>query len=164
MSQISVYLKLTAGDTEVKGDSSVQEMAGVDTSEMIECIAFQSGVSVGYDGRAARPTGDRAYEPVTITKWVDRASPVLAQALTETRQCTGEFQFFRPSSDGTGMEQYFKVKIENARIGRVKLDFQEGESQSLVREQVEFVFSRITWTHGPGGTEHTDDWTRRPGS
>jgi type VI secretion system secreted protein Hcp len=164
MAQIPVFLFLKADGNDVEAESSIQSMADIDTSKAIECHSYEEGVAVGFDRRSSWAQSDRTYEPITITKWVDKSSPVLAQALTRSQQCSGEFKFFRPIADGGGWEHWFTVKVEDARVCRLKRRISEGTEDAPVKEEVSLVFSRITWTHIPGSKEFADSWRERTGS
>jgi type VI secretion system secreted protein Hcp len=161
MAQISTFLTLKADGQNVEGESSVFNMAGEDVSKMIECISYEEGVSVGYDSRTGSAQGDRTYDPIKIRKWVDKASPLIAQAAAESRKCEAEFKFFRPTGDGGGWEHYFTVAIEDARVQRIQRNMAEGGDSSPMKEDVYFVFSKIRWKHETASTEHQDDWRER---
>jgi type VI secretion system Hcp family effector len=159
-----VYLKLKVAGTDIEGESTVTTIGGVDVSKTIECDGFSEKVSTAQDKVSKRPTGQRIYEALTIRKWVDKASPELQKALCDTMPCEGEFLFFRPAADDKRMEHYFTIKIERARVSAINRylpDVSDGDIASAGKppmEQVSFVFGKITWTHVPGGKEHSDDW------
>lgn len=161
MAQISAFLELKADGQAVEGETSQSNVVGIDVGKMIECLGYEEGVSVGYDARTGRARGDRTYDPITITKYVDRASPLLAQAAASSKPCEGQFRFFRPVDDGGGWEHYFTVKIEDARVQRIRRVITEGDDEAPLREEVAFVFSRIMWKHETANTEHQDDWRDR---
>ena len=46
----------------------------------------------------------------------------------------------------------------------IKRRVAEGTEDAPVKEDVSFVFSRITWTHVPGRKEFADSWRERTGS
>ncbi len=161
MAQISIYLELEADGQAVEGNSSVQSMAGVDVSKAIECMTYKEGIQVGYDSRTGSAQGDRTYDPITVSKWVDKATPLLAQAASESKACTASFRFFRPTANGGGWEHYFTVSLEDARVQRIARSVTEGDDAAPMREEVSFVFSRITWKHEIETTEHQDDWRER---
>lgn len=161
MAQISVFLSLKADGQDVEGESSVYNMAGEDVSKLIECVSYKEGVSVGYDSRSGGAQGDRTYDPISVTKYVDRSSPLLAQAASESKTCEGDFRFFRPVADGGGWEHYFTVRVEDARVQSIKRVLEMGQDSSPMREEVSFVFSKISWKHETASTEHQDDWRQR---
>ncbi len=164
MSQIPVFLFLKADGHDVEAESSIESMADIDVSKAIECHSYDEGVSVGFDKRSSWAQSDRTYDPITLTKWVDKSSPGLAHALTRSQPCTGEFKFFRPIADGGGWEHWFTVKIEDARICRIRRFITEGQEDAPVKESISLVFSRISWAHVPGAQEAADSWRERTGS
>ncbi len=161
MAQISTFLFLKSGGSDVKGESSMGQIAGVDVSAAIECLAYDEAVSVGYEPRSGRPTGDRSYEPIRIVKWVDRSSPELALSATQSKACTAEFKFFRPSDVDAGLEHFFTVTADEARVQRIRRYQVEGDQAAPAKEEIEFVFGKITWKHETENTEHEDSWKNR---
>ncbi|MBX3246775.1 MAG: type VI secretion system tube protein Hcp [Myxococcales bacterium] len=161
MSQISVFLHLETDQGKIDGDSSIATIAGLDVSKDIECLSYEEALSVGYDSRSGTPTGDRTFDPIRVTKWVDRASPVLANAATTSAPCKAELKFFRPVPRGAGLEHFFQVTLEDARVSRIRRFVPEGEQTAPVKEAVEIVFGKITWKHMTASTEHTDNWGER---
>lgn len=167
MSQQSVYLKLKVGGNDVVGESTVHNMGGEDVTDAIECVGFEQLLTVGYDPRLGRATAPVAFGPVRVIKEIDKATPVLAQALTSTSPAEASFHFFRQASTGSGTKEFYRVKLENARVTRVASAVQDGESRQYPRESVELVFSKIIWTYiteDGSTTEHTWDWAQQPAS
>ncbi|AKF08810.1 Hcp family type VI secretion system effector [Sandaracinus amylolyticus] len=167
MSQQSVYLKLKVGGNDVAGESTVHNMGGEDVQNAIECVGFEQLLSVGYDPRVSRPTAPPAFGPVRIRKEIDKSTPVMAQALTATSPAEAVFHFFRQSSSGSGTKEFYRVKLENARIARMESNVLEREGDELPREVVDFVFSKISWTYiteDGDTTEHSWDWAQQPNS
>jgi type VI secretion system secreted protein Hcp len=69
--------KITASSTKNKSNS--------DDSDGIECHSFNYAVISPRDAASGLPSGKRTHKPITITREVDEASPLLWQAL-----CTNE--------------------------------------------------------------------------
>jgi type VI secretion system secreted protein Hcp len=165
MSQQSVYLKLKVGGNDVTGESTVHNMGGEDVENAIECVSFEQLLTVGYDPRVSRPTAPPSFGPVRIRKEIDKATPVLAQALTATSPVEASFHFFRQANTGSGTKEFYRVKLENARIARMESSVSDAERQDLPREQVDLVFSKISWTYiteDGSTTEHSWDWSQQP--
>ncbi len=159
----SVHLYLTANGTKIDGDSTI---ASMDRENSIECLSFEDSVRTAREASSGMATGDRTYEPVRITKRIDKSSPLLAKALCNNEVVEGTFKFFRPNPAGDGTtEQFFTVVIEEGRVGsctRVSPDVIDPASASAPpTEEVTFVFGKITWTYEPDGIEHTDHWSQR---
>ncbi len=159
----SVHLYLTANGTKIDGDSTI---ASMDRENSIECLSFEDSVRTAREASSGMATGDRTYEPVRITKRIDKSSPLLAKALCNNELIEGTFKFFRPNPAGDGTtEQFFTVVIEEGRVGsctRVSPDVIDPASATAPpTEEVTFVFGKITWTYEPDGIEHTDHWSQR---
>lgn len=163
---VRVYCFLKAAGNDIAGESTVESIGGVDVSQAIECEEYQEGVQAAQDKASRRPTGTRVYDPIVVAKWVDKASPLLAKALTNTEPVEAEFFFFRPSKEDAQQEHFFTTKIEDARISELKRFLPTG-SEDVSRagkppmEKISMVFSKITWSHVPGSTEHSDDWRQQ---
>lgn len=132
--------------------------------DSIYVLASGMEVAVPTDPQSGQPTGVRSHRPFTVTKFFDRASPLLWQAA-----CTGEvlqvsLDFYRTSARG-GMEHYFTMKFTDAVIVDMKGYFENilkpEFSQMGHHEDVSFVYRAVEWTHQIAGTTGSDDW-RRP--
>lgn len=167
MSHQSVYLELKIGDNDVEGESTVHSIDGQSVENAIECLTFEQTLAVGYEGRSSRPSGPPTFGPVRISKEIDRATPLLAQGLTSTSPVEATFHFFRQAGSGAGTKKFYEVKLENARVARVEAAVGEGNGREMPREQVDLVFSKITWTYTTEGgqtTAHSWQWSEQPGS
>jgi type VI secretion system secreted protein Hcp len=156
----SVHLFLKANGKAIQGEST-QRSLGRENS--IECLAFEQEVITAREAGTAMATGRRQYNPLTIRKRIDKSSPLLMKALVENTVIEGTFKFFRPNPTGDGTtEQFYTVKIEQARISSVKQTVPDSFSPTATNEppmeEISFVFHTITWTYTDGGVEHTDRW------
>jgi type VI secretion system Hcp family effector len=68
----------------VRGSSTKHE-GGLDDSTGMECHSFSHSVATPVDPNSGSGTGKRTHRPITVTKDVDGASPILWHA-----QCTNE--------------------------------------------------------------------------
>jgi type VI secretion system secreted protein Hcp len=115
------------------------------------------------DPASGLPTGKRMHKPFTISKEVDRASPVLYSMLVNNENITElVLQFWTPS--GTGAEnQHYTVKLSNARIASIHFVLPNNtlpETQRLKEyEEITFTYQKIQWTWNDGGISAQDDWT-----
>ena len=147
------FLELEVGE-KVKGDSPVKTIDGVDTSEMLYCWSFSEDVSLVYQQGAGTADSGAIYQPISITKEVDRASPLLAQALCDQIDIgKGTFYFFTPDKEAK-KKLCFEVTIERGKVSSISRSMTKDD---VMIETVTFVFGKITWKH-QGGTEHTDDF------
>jgi type VI secretion system secreted protein Hcp len=160
-----VYLKLKGKQSgDIAGESTVQSIGGVDVSKMIECEGYGEGVKTAQDPGSHTPTGTRIYDPILIRKWVDKASPMIANSLVKTEQMEGEFYFFRPSAEGEHMEHFFSVKFTNARISAIRRFLPDPINEDVsatgkpALEDVSIVFGQVSWEHKIANTMASDDW------
>ncbi len=68
----------------VRGSSTKRE-GGLDYSKGVMCHSFSQSLASPVDSSSGSVTGKRTHRPITVTKDVDAASPILFQAL-----CTNE--------------------------------------------------------------------------
>lgn len=119
--------------------------------DTIVVVGLEHQVSIPLDPQSGLPTVKRVHEPLSILKYIDKASPKLYAAL-----CTGEhlsevvLKFYRIDRFG-GEEHYYTITLEDAIIVERKRAFPNVES-------VSFVYSRIRWTWEIDGIEWEDDW------
>ena len=127
--------------------------------------AFKHRILLPRDPQSGQPTGQRVHEPLTITKIMDKSSPLLFRALTSgERLPTVEMKFYRTSAQGT-MEHYFTIKLEDAIITDITSYMPNCQDPSQAHfthlEDVQFTYRKLTKTHEIASTAETDDW-RKP--
>jgi type VI secretion system secreted protein Hcp len=116
------------------------------------------------DAASGMPTGKRQHKPITITKELDKASPLLYNALTRNEVLPEvELQFYRATPGSTGMEaQFYTVKLTNATIASIRFvqpNTQLPETRQLPEyEEIAFTYQKIEWTINPGNVTAVDDW------
>jgi type VI secretion system secreted protein Hcp len=160
----NVHLKLTLEKQgEVKGESSVETLNRKDT---IECMFFQHKVKTAREANTNIMLGRRQYEPIVVRKEIDKASPMLLQALTTNEKVKeATFLFFRPNKTGDGTsEQFYTITLKNGNIAGVyqcNPDTKDGSDVHMKPyEEVEFVFQDIEWRHETGKTSAADSWSQ----
>lgn len=160
---MTVHLELTANGTKIDGDSTIASMERENT---IECLSFEDSVRTAREASSGMASGERTYEPVKITKRIDKSSPLLAKALCNNEVIEATFKFFRPNPAGDGTtEQFYTIELQEARISsifRVSPDVIDPASANApATEEVGFVFGYIRWSYEPDGVEHVDHWSQR---
>jgi type VI secretion system secreted protein Hcp len=141
---------------QIEGSCELEQREGT-----ILVQAFDHVVEIPTDDRGIA-SGRRAHRPMTITKEIDRSTPMLYQAL-----CTGELltdvklDWYR--LDGSGDEElYFSIELENAMITRIHPwvpNVLDRKSEGLRHmEDVSIAYERIIWTWEPDGIEFEDQW------
>ena len=160
---MTVHLYLTANGTKIDGNSTIESM---DRADSIECLSFEDSVRTAREASSGMASGERTYEPVRITKRIDKSSPLLAKALCNNEVIEATFKFFRPNPAGDGTtEYYFTLEIQEGRVAsitRVSPDVIDPASANAPpTEEVTFVFGYIRWCYESEGVEHVDHWSQR---
>lgn len=155
---LNAYLRMT-GETQGEVMGSVTE-AGREGS--MEIFGWNHEVLSPRDAASGLPTGKRQHKPITVTKPVDRATPILASILTNNENITDwRLDCWRPSRSGKEV-QYYTIELTDASIAGMRQEqlnnkYPENMSHE-VREHVMFTYRRITWTWHDGGITAEDDW------
>ncbi len=160
---MSIHLFLKADGTDIEGDSTITSM---DRENTIECISFEDSVSTPREASTGMATGHRIYGPISISKRIDKSTPLLAKALCNNEVIEGIFKFYRPNPAGDGTaEQYFTIEIKEGRIASISrkspASVDPAEATPPETEEISFVFGYIRWTYEPDGIEHIDHWRER---
>ena len=157
-----VYLSLTVNGAPVAGESPEP---GLGRQDAIECLYYRSAVATPSAAGSGMATGRRTYEPLVVSKRIDKSSPLLAQALARNQVVDGVFKFFRQNPIDGSPEHYFTTEISQGRISAITQFLGQGTesgskgqgTQGLVPyEEVAFVFSQIEWTYEPSGATYLD--------
>jgi type VI secretion system secreted protein Hcp len=114
------------------------------------------------DPQSAQPKGKRVYEPFSITKELDKASPKILQVLSTGETLTKVlFEYFRINAQGKE-EKYFTIELNNAIVVGVRKwvpncldpDFKTYGHM----ETVSFTYEKSIWTAVVDGKEAQDSW------
>lgn len=129
----------------------------------IMVIAFNHEVRSPVDASGGLPVGRKVHKPFTITKEIDKSSPLLYSALVNNENLTfWELQCFAAGRAGVEINTY-KVNLTNARIVDIKsimLNNKITENAPMpMMEEVSFVYQKIQWTWVAGGITSQDDWS-----
>jgi len=122
----------------------------------------EHSIEIPRDTLTGMPTGQRLHKPFSITKHLDKASPLIMQAVTSGEHMkTFELKYFRINEKGQE-EHYYTVKLENAIIVTTRqykpLTFLAENKPYHDMEVVSFSYEKITVTYVPDGIEAEDDW------
>jgi type VI secretion system secreted protein Hcp len=132
-----------------------------DREDTILVQAFDHTVEIPTDNRGVA-SGRRTHRPMTITKEIDRSSPMLYFALCNNEMLSEVIlNWYR--LDGTGEhELYYTIHMENAFITRVHpwmpnaLDRKNENMKHM--EDVSIAYEKIIWTWVDGGVQFEDAW------
>lgn len=129
-------------------------------------IIIESLVTAGVEAEviSGLPTGKRQHRPLTVIKPLDKASPLLMNALANCEPIdTVTFEAVEPypGADGSTREvTYLRYKLEQARVTGYDVTADPGgDPDRPVVEEVVFEFPYAEWhvrQMGPGGNEVVD--------
>jgi len=155
---LNSYARLTgATQGEIKGSVT---QAGREDSIMV--IGWNHGVKSPRDVGSGMATGKRQHEPVTITKEIDKASPLLMNVLVNNELVTEfELRCWAPSPSGAEVQMY-TVQLINATCSEIRSESLNNKHPENLnhkeREHVSFTYQKIIWTWEEGGITAEDDW------
>jgi len=150
---------LTSGAGTV--DSIADLTPGTHDDESVVFAFEQNGIRP-VNPQSGSVAGQRKHMPCKVTKPLDKASPLLWQALASGESLTIEVKFYRTSSADAGLQHYFTIKFENAVLtdGKTILPnclISDYETWSECDEW-SFAYQSATWTHEIANTTATDNW------
>lgn len=125
------------------------------------CQSLTVEVTIPRDPQSGQVTGQRVHAPARVIKYVDKASPMLMQAIASGEVLQMEAQFFRTATSGK-QEHYYTVKFTDVVLVHYKqhtpnaLDPESGSYRDM--EELAFTYRQIDVTHEVAGTSGSDDW------
>lgn len=122
-------------------------------------------ISVPTDPQSGQPSGQRVHKPFTFTSSLNKATPLMYQALASGEMLpTVEINWYRTSVEGK-QEHFFTTKLEDATIVEISTVLphaQRSENADFTQLiKVSMAYRKIAWSHVTAGTEGADDW-RKP--
>lgn len=122
-------------------------------------------ISAPTDPQSGQPAGQRVHGPLIFTSALNKASPMLYQALATGEMLpTVEVKWFRTSGDGK-QEHFFTTKLEDATIVGIHTvlpNAQDAANKNYTQQiKTSLSYRKVSWTHVVAGTEASDDW-RQP--
>jgi type VI secretion system secreted protein Hcp len=129
---------------------------------LMEIYGWSHEVISPRDAASGLPTGKRQHKPVTITKAIDKATPLLMNVLVNNENLkTWKLEMWRPSKAGKE-EQFYTIELLNGNISGIRAEqlnnkYPENMGHE-VREHISYTYQKITWTWKDGGVTAEDDW------
>jgi type VI secretion system secreted protein Hcp len=154
----NAYLRLEGENQgEIRGSAYQKGREG-----SIMVIAFEHEVISPRDAASGLPTGKRQHKAITITKEIDRSTPLLMKALVNNENIKEwELRFWQLGKAGQEV-QHYTIKLVNASIMSIRQEMLNNKYPENVqhkeREHVSFCYQRIIWTWVDGGITAEDDW------
>lgn len=149
---LNAYLTLKGRQGPIQGSVTQKGREG-----KIMVIAVDHELKTPVDGK-------KQHGVLTITKEIDKSSPLLYQAAVNREPFTDfELQFWTPqlSQAGIGSErQHYTIRLKNARIVDIKFKMLNNKNPELTRyaeyEEVAFAYENIQWMWNDGGITASD--------
>ncbi len=121
----------------------------------IECFEFESRLTRYAEDESCATFGERVFHPLRFRKRIDRATPLLYQALAGFHELRGAVRFFRSNPEGDGLlEHFFTLEFEMARAQSQELvsdDHRAPEHATAPPfEEVTLTAERLVWTFARG--------------
>lgn len=130
------------------------------------CQAMTYNVTLPRDPQSGQVTGQRVHLPASLTKYVDKSSPLLLNAIASGEVLQIEATYYRTSSMGR-QEKYYTVKFTDAIAVDYKvytpLALDPDNAAFRDMDELYFTYRKIEVTHAVAGTSGADDW-RKPKS
>ncbi|AZE88682.1 Hcp family type VI secretion system effector [Pseudomonas orientalis] len=127
--------------------------------------AIAHKISTPTDPQSGQPSGQRVHQAFSFTSSLNKASPLLYQALATGEMLpTVEVKWYRTNSDGK-QEHFFTTTLEDATVVEIDTvlphvqDGNNGPYTQLI--QTSLAYRKIKWSHDVARTEASDDW-RKP--
>lgn len=134
----------------IKGECTLAGLEGT-----IVCIGFTHEVNSPRDATTGLPTGKRQHKPLTVTKYIDRTTPLFYSALVNNENLTEVSLNFFQTDAKNQTTNYYRIKLTNASLADI-------HSSDPSQETLQFTYQKIEWTHVPSGITSGDDWTVSP--
>ena len=144
------FAKISIGGETIQGFSSQTTLGGVDLADYIELKSFE------YEMLRPGDRGDLSVSPFKIRKYVDAATPLLAQALARGQTVEVELKVFDEGPDGSD-RVLATFKLSGARLAAVRVWNAPvpGSGRELC-EEVQIGYSTLTITHEPAPVTETE--------
>ncbi|PWB32241.1 type VI secretion system tube protein Hcp [Pseudomonas sp. SDI] len=99
------------------------------------------------------------HTPIAITKYIDKSSPLLAEALTRREEIKCEINFYRTSPQGAH-EKYYTIKISEGQVACLTTESPHSVLQvdAEPQEVITLRYGTITWTHHIAKTSGYSFW------
>lgn len=152
------YLKLEGNNQgAIEGDCTQKGH-----EKWILVYGLEHSIEIPRDTHTGLPTGQRIHLPLTITKKIDPASPLLYQACASGEHINHFILDFHQISEKGQEELYYQIQLENAIVVKIRcykpLTFLEENKPYHDMEEISFTYEKITWSHKKANKEAIDDW------
>lgn len=146
---LNAYLRIIAAvQGEIRGSVTLE---GRENSILVNAVDHLVHRPINDNGGLAQ----RQHGPLVVTKEIDKASPLLFQALANGELLTNvTLDFWTVGDDGQEVQNY-TIELTNALLSGIKTEMLNNRYPENVahpvREKVSFTFQQIYWSWNLGG-------------
>jgi type VI secretion system secreted protein Hcp len=160
---LNAYLTIKGQKTGIFTGGVVQK--GRDGKIMV--IAVDHDITSPRDPQSGLPTGRRRHMPIKMTMEIDRATPLIFNALSTNENLPEvTLDFWSPQNKGgagVGSEvQHYSIRLTNENISAIHFAMPNNKNPDLMRYtetiEVSFTYQKIEWIWKDGGVMATDSW------
>jgi len=128
-----------------------------------DVFEIEHQVHMNIDTGTGLSTGVRIHAPMRITKVIDKASPLLFQALCENKMIkTATLDFYRIDPETRGEVKYYEIVLTNCRISHFRpfmpTSFVPANESFRHMEQISIVYEKIELRWLPDNITAEDHW------
>lgn len=141
----------------ISDGASSKESVGInwqpDHSDQIIVLSLDHPLTTG------EKSGKPKHNPLVFTKYLDKSSPLLLQALEDQEIIDCEIAFYRQSLSDT-QEKFYTIKLEGAVIINHFMNMPDVilEPDSDIEETITLRYQTITLTYLDGNISRTGSW------
>ena len=130
---------------------------------LVQAVSHSLGVPT--DPQSGQPTGQRRHSPLCVTFALNKATPMIFNAVVTGEKLTeAKLKWYRTSVDGK-QEHFFTYELEDAIITSLNVDMPHAQDSSSSEYtqlvSIDLTYRKITLDHEVSGTSGSDDW-RKP--
>ncbi|WBM71314.1 Hcp family type VI secretion system effector [Buttiauxella sp. WJP83] len=99
------------------------------------------------------------HQPVTITKPIDKSSPLLGIAISNNENLQCLIEAYRTSASGLS-EKFYSIELKDAHLADISINFPHAidHNDAQPEETLILSFKSITWQHHLAGTSGYSIW------
>jgi type VI secretion system Hcp family effector len=123
-------------------------------------LGVSQTISYPYDFSSGVGTGEPSHSGITVTKPLDTASPLLAEAAAKKAKIDKiTIELTRDPVGGGRTQMYYVITLEDVRVTDISLGISSETNYPHI-ENVTFAYRTVIWKHDPGGKETQFDFTK----
>ena len=164
-----IYMQINDPDgcltEECTGKESIGSFFKADHDEEALVLSYNHKLSVPTNTLTGQVTGTRKHEFLEVTKFIDKSSPLLLNAVTSPTELEVVLRFFRTPDETSAGEpvEFYNITLQRAKIVSIEtispnIMLPENDVH-VAYEVVRFTYGQIQADHVVCGTTAIDDWS-----